>query len=324
MRQLWGIAAVFLFWMGCATSPASRDDGDASSPASPTEEFDALWDYDRPENTEAAFLALLPRFSSENQPLLRAELLTQIARTHSLRGNFDEAHARLDEAKALIGDADAVAKVRLWLERGRCYNSAGDPTRARPKFLAAFRLALRLEVDAYAIDAAHMLAIVAEPEFSLEWNRLALEMAERSPSPNARKWKGSLYNNLGWTLFDRKQYAEALASFEKALAFREKAGKIKEIRIAKWCVARTLRALDKHAEALAMQQALVKEMEKAGETDGFVYEELAELHAAEGRLDASARDAARAYEELSKLSWFADSEPARLARLKELAGIPGK
>ncbi len=316
MRTL--LLVIFVvFFVGCAgVAPQPQPE----KPVESTEDFDRLWDYDHPEDTERVFTEFLSRFPAETKPLRRAELLTQIARTHSLRSQFDKAHTRLDEAKALIGDAPSVALIRLQLERGRCFNSAGDKTRARPLFLAAFRLALGLKEEFYAIDAAHMLAIVAEPNTALEWNRLALDMVERSSSAKARKWKGSLTNNLGWTYFDRGEYSEALAMFRDALEFRQNAGVPKEIRIATWCVARTLRAMGQAEEALDMQQALEREMNAAGEKDGFVYEELAELYAAKGQTELASRSAAEAYELLSAMEWFSRSEPARLERLQQLVG----
>jgi len=96
--------------------------------------------------------------------------------------------------------------------------------------------------DYDAVDAAHMVAIAALQEEKLEWNRKALELAERSADPRAHGWRGSLYNNIGWALHDQGEYAAALESFENAVAIRQREGG-ERLRIAKWCVARTLRSL---------------------------------------------------------------------------------
>ena len=55
-------------------------------------------------------------------------------------------------------------------------------------------------------------------------------------------------------------------------------------RIARWCVARCLRSLDRTEEALAEQQALAAELEAIGETDAYVAEEIAECLSALGRV----------------------------------------
>jgi hypothetical protein len=64
--------------------------------------FDALWDYARPGETETKFRALLPAYEAAGEPVPLAELLTQLARTLGLQQQFDEAHALIDRAEALI------------------------------------------------------------------------------------------------------------------------------------------------------------------------------------------------------------------------------
>ena len=115
-------------------------------------------------------------------------------------------------------------------------------------------------------------------EEQLEWNEKAMELAESSSNDRARKWLGALYNNIGWTYHDQEEYEKALELFEKALAWRQEQGQETEIRIAKWCVARALRSLERTEEALTMQEALLAEFSEAGETDGYVFEELGECH----------------------------------------------
>jgi hypothetical protein len=55
-----------------------------------------------------------------------------------------------------------------------------------------------------------------------------------------------------------------------------------------------------------------------GESDGYVFEELGECLLLLGRPGEARLFFARAYAELSRDSWLAESEPARLERLKEL------
>ena len=44
----------------------------------------------------------------------------------------------------------------------------------------------------------------------LEWHEKAIAFAENSPDPKAQGWMGSLLNNLGWTYYDKGEYAKAL------------------------------------------------------------------------------------------------------------------
>src|SRR5436190_24321514 len=98
--------------------------------AMPLPDFDTLWDYNDPAATEQRFLALLPAAEAVDDAehrAYRAELLTQIARTHSLRRSFEFAHEMLDRAAALLRPEDdlsaAPPRVGYLLERGRALNS---------------------------------------------------------------------------------------------------------------------------------------------------------------------------------------------------------
>jgi tetratricopeptide (TPR) repeat protein len=164
-----------------------------------------------------------------------------------------------------------------------------------------------------------MMAIVEPAEQQIAWNLRALELAQHSPDERARRWQGSLYNNIGWTYHDIGQYDRALEMFQQALVFRQAQGQPAQIRIARWSVARALRSLGRTAEALAMQRQLLDEHEHAGMTDGYVLEELGECLLSLGRSDEARPYFARAYATLSDDPWLAQNEPTRLERLKQLS-----
>jgi tetratricopeptide (TPR) repeat protein len=163
-----------------------------------------------------------------------------------------------------------------------------------------------------------MLAIIAPPASSLDLNLQAIELAESSEQEKARGWLGSLYNNTGWSYHDMGDYESALKIFQKAEAVRKAKGSVNELRIAQWCVARTLRSLKRIEEALSRQMTLKNEYEVAGEGDGYVFEEIGECLLALDRAQEAQPYFAKAYEFLSQDTWLAEKEPARLARLKEL------
>lgn len=284
-----------------------------------SDQIDALWNYDLPAASEAAFRRALETLKEQVDPALRLEALTQIARALGLQRHFDEAHATLDAVEAELDEARERVRVRYLLERGRVYNSSRQPKRAEPYFVEAWELASTAGEDILAIDAAHMLAISAPPEVSLEWNQRALELAMRSSAPRALHWRGSLCNNLGWTYHDAGDYERALTTFQQATANRRAEGDPALVRIAIWAEARTLRSLGRVEEALTLQQELLREFGDVGEHDGYIYEEIAECLAALGRDDEARPYFARAYETLSRDPWLPESEPARLERLRALA-----
>jgi len=283
-------------------------------------DFDELWDFNHPDSTESRMRELLPAARHEGNVSYLAQLLTQIARTQGLQREFDAAHKTLDEAEALLTDELPVARVRYLLERGRVHNSAREPDSAKPLFASALEEAQAAGADFYAVDAAHMLGIVEEPDAALQWNLRAIEIAEKATDQRARGWLGSLYNNTGWALHDLERYDEALDLFQKALAWRQEQGSAVPIRIARWCVARTLRSLERVEEALAIQRELLTELEDAGETDGYVFEELGECLLALDRADEARDYFAQAHESLSQDPWLVEGEPERIERLRRLGG----
>jgi tetratricopeptide (TPR) repeat protein len=115
------------------------------------------------------------------------------------------------------------------------FNSSGDPERASPFFEQALEFGKQISEDFYAIDALHMLAIIASPDQGLRLNLQAIQMAESSRQDKARRWLGSLYNNTGWAYHDLGNYVAALEIFEKAEELRMSQGTVKETRIAIWC-----------------------------------------------------------------------------------------
>ncbi len=274
--------------------------------------IDELWDYDDPEGSEQRFRAALPAAQAAGARRYVHEVQTQLARTFSLRGQFDEAHRLLDEVVREMAGGDRV-EVRYLLERGRTLNSAGQPEQALPLFQRAFELADRLGEAFYAADALHMLAIAAPPEESLQQNLAAIDYANRAADDRARRWLGSLYNNAGWSAFEQGDFEAALRLFELALEARQRQGEPAQERIARWSIGRTLRALGHLPEALALQ----RQLEQDPDHDGFVEEEIAECLLAAGEPEAAAPYFALACERLSSIEWVA-ADKARLDRLRAL------
>jgi len=174
-----------------------------------------LWDFDNLDATEQRFRAQLDQ---EPDKAGRAELLTQLARVQGLRGDFDGCARLLAEAEGL-GDASAIAQVRIQLERGRMLRSSGDAPASLPLFESAFEDALANELYYLAGDAAHMVAI-ADSDRMIEWTERGLALADAEP--DAAYWAGPLLNNLGWHYFEAGEHAAALGAFERALEVRER------------------------------------------------------------------------------------------------------
>lgn len=302
-------------------------------------DVDSLWDFQDPSATRAAFerrrveiesrlaKADLPDGAVRRLELARLELLTQMGRTYTLEGTVAEADVLLARVTDELGAepaADTVqVQVRWLLEHGRARRTEKKPDDARVAFVQAWELARTHSpaLDGFAVDAAHMVAIVdSGTPGELEWGEKALALAESSPDARAQKWRASLLNNLGWGAFDRGEYEQALALMARQVALRRESGTEPALRIALWSHARVLRALGRVDEALAAQQALLADYGDDAKADGFVHEEMAECLLALGR-DADAKAWFASAHALLGSTWLADAEPERLARLAELGGV---
>lgn len=284
-------------------------------------DFMAQWDYQDPAASALRFQALLPEARAAADLQYELELLTQIARTHSLQRQFDQAHRLLDEIEPRLTDATPRARLRALLERGRTFNSAGDKARARALFEQAWQQGVKHEERYLAIDAAHMVAIAAPLEEQSRWHQLAMTLAERSSDEKARGWLATLYNNQGWTLFELGRFEEAIVCQQKCLAWHEQHNNQAKAFIARWSLARLSRAQDQHERAMTELTQLRDDMAAAGvPEDGYVFEELGE-NALALNDPAVTEYFARAWFLLSQDGGFKANEAERLARLKRLAKL---
>jgi tetratricopeptide (TPR) repeat protein len=309
-------------WAAVVAIAAAVAFGGPAGADEPLPDFDELWNYGDPAATEAKFRALLPRAEKEGSPEYVAQLRTQLARTLGLQRRFDEAHALLDVVERSLSDATPVARVRFLLERGRAFNSSKQPDRARPLFAEAWDRARAAKSDGHAVDAAHMMGIVEKGDLGLDWTRKALALAESSADPTAKRWVGSLSQNLGYGLLQAERLDEATKVFETGLAWSRERKREGQVAIFRWFLGRTLRAQKRHEEALAAQRALEAEAREAGKPgDGYVFEEIAENLTALGREAEAKPYFAKAWASIGK-----DLDPVddakRIERIRRLGGVP--
>lgn len=197
-------------------------------------DIESLWDFSEPEETEVVFRSHLAESDDETC----AVLWTQIARTYSLRGMFDEARDALNKVERSFPEA----RVRYELELGRVFNSSGYPQQAQPHFLSARELARESQMENLQLDAIHMLAI-ADVQGAIGWAEEGIAIAVNAQDEKCRRWLGPFYNNLGWTYYDLGNFERALEFFELGLKERERQGISRPIEIAKEAIAEAKKAL---------------------------------------------------------------------------------
>ncbi|MBE7435097.1 MAG: tetratricopeptide repeat protein [Anaerolineales bacterium] len=281
-------------------------------------DIDEFWEYSDPAASETRFRAALDSARGD----LRLELLTQIARTFSLRSRFEEAHGVLNDVERQLTGAGARPNVRYLLERGRTFNSKGEKDKARELFIRAWDQAREAQLEGLAVDAAHMVAITYSGSAdAIDWNQRGMAIARGSRDPKAKGLIPAMLNNSAWDLHQMGRFEEALSLFKEAQVEWTARGKPERIQIAKWSVARCFRSLERYDEALEIQRALEAEHKEAGTTDGYVFEEIAENLALMGRNEEARPYFELAYLDLGKDEWFVKNEPERLANLKKRAGL---
>jgi tetratricopeptide (TPR) repeat protein len=226
-----------------------------------------LWDFDDLEASEERFRDQL---AQERDDAGRAEVLTQLARVAGLRADFERCAELLAEADAL-GGSNALARIRLELERGRMLRSSGDPSAAFPLFESAYARAREAEEPYFAGDAAHMCAIATDDRRRQE------EWTQRGLAEGDSYWAGPLLNNLGWAYFEDGEYERALELFERALRARERdPANRPAIAWAHYALAKTFRMLGRRDDALAAAEAAATILPD----DPYVEEELAAVQVA--------------------------------------------
>jgi hypothetical protein len=249
-------------------------------------DLQALWDYGKPELSEQRFRVALQTASGDDALILQ----TQIAGTFGLRRQFAEAASVLARVEAAVQVAGPEARARYQLELGRTLVSATHRKaeitpeardRARSAYLAAAQIARQAQLDDLAIDALHMLPFVdTDVASQLKWNQQALDIANATTQPEARRWETMLRNNTAYALHQAGRLDEALLLFQANVEPTQWRGNAEKTRIAYWMVAWTLRALKRTEEALAIQQRLERENDADKTPDPYVFEELAHLYRA--------------------------------------------
>lgn len=286
-------------------------------------DIDGFWGLESPTAIEAAICRRLPATETEEWSLEAIEALTQLARFKGQKNELKEAKLLLNQATALLAakapELRKKAEMRLELEMGRWFSLSMNPKKAEDHFLKAWNLANEGKHLFFATEAAVLISLVQPPKLQVEWFLKALKTAENSSVDSGQRWLPQLYMMQGWRSFDGHRFAEALQSFEKAIAQPRVPGDIAQYRVIQWAIARTLRALERTPEALERLQTLHLEMVNSGVANGYVDLELAEcLQRTKKLVDAKAYFGS-AHTLLSEDAWYADNYASDLVRMKRLS-----
>jgi tetratricopeptide (TPR) repeat protein len=176
----------------------------------------------------------------------QVEALAQVARSFSLIGKLEEGRPWLERAAALAKAEDPLGWSRYLGVRGIFERESGDKARAKATFVEMHRYCVEKKLDRRALDALHHVAIVVPVEEQPEWALKGIAVAERLKDDS---WLAVLWNNLGATYEDLKQYDQMMEAYLKARDYHHASGTLKHKMIADWTVGHAYRLLKKYPEA---------------------------------------------------------------------------
>lgn len=259
----------------------------------------------------------------------RVEALAQVARCYSILGQEGEGRPYLERAGTLASGSDPLAWSRYQNVKGIYEREAGDSTAATATFIALYEYCVQQALHERAINAAHMVAIAADPETQITWALKGIAAAEAGGQEN---WLAVLWNNLGWTYDGLGRYPEALEALQTAREYHWKTGDDVAKLIADWSVGHAHRKVgDLQAARAWMEKTLAWAEERytkdpgpgTAEWVGFSLKELGEIALVERGADSGRYLLKQALEKLREAQmeqWDAEGFgelQARIAALEE-------
>lgn len=252
------------------------------NPDSLLNEGDAIFKSRDYEKALIKYKEALKASQSEFNNSVEAEALSQIARMNLITGNKEEGRKWLTEAGETARESDPMGWSRYLGVKGRFEWQDNDLKTSRETFDRMYTFCHVNALWGRAVDAAHMIAIVAEnPEEQIEWGRKGIEAAEASENES---WLGPLWNNLAGTYWENKAYDTALECYIKAREYHWRfSGEIAKL-FADYHIGMTHRFLGNYKEArqwLRPVLAWAERLENHGAI-GQACEDLGEADVAEG------------------------------------------
>jgi tetratricopeptide (TPR) repeat protein len=255
-----------------------------------------------------------------NRPV-ETEALAQVARVNLATGNKEEGRKLLIEAAKRASDSDPLGWSRYLSVKGRFEWKDDSLIKARETFDAMYVYCNTNALWSRAVDAANMIAIVAEtPEEQIEWSKRGIETAEAG---DAEHWLGPLWNNLGAVYYDNRQFDLALDAFLRAREYHWQYSNETAKLFADYHVGMAYRAVGQYDQAAQWLRPVLAWAERLGNHSaiGQACEELGEIADATGKTSEGLALMKRARDEY-KAAGFDQSSPEIWnninSRLKEL------
>ncbi len=212
------------------------------------------------------------------------EALAMIARTHLIMNEPDSASAWLRQAGKIADDHEPRGWSRYQAVKGRYLWQKKQLDEATKLFKNLYDYCVKNELAERAVDAAHMVAITGSPQEQVEWGKKGIAQAETG---HIDRWLGPLWNNLGATYEDMKDYDSALAAYKTAREYHYKYGTPRNKVIADYAVGHILVKLGRYNDAGEWLRPVLTQCEKAQDHEfvGLACRDLGDIGYASGNYD---------------------------------------
>lgn len=300
MRKTLLLAALFTLVFGTMllTINCSKD-GNISSD-SYLKEADSLFNADDYKPALGKYKLAAEKASQEDNNSTLVEAYSQIARCYLKEGNTGEGLTWLAKAREKASKEEPSGWSRyvgVWgrfewqAEMARTGEINPEVPKAEAIFIDMYDYCLANELYSRAVDAAHMVALVAKKEDRLAWGLKGIKAAEEG---HLDGWLGPLWNNHGWNLEDLGRYEEGLEALKKAREYHYKSSRELPKLVADWSVGYAYRKVGNIDSALSIMTDVIGRADSLYKEDpstdyaewvGSTNRELGEIALAQNRPD---------------------------------------
>jgi tetratricopeptide (TPR) repeat protein len=319
------IMAAAIFW----GMTANRSLGDDQMPDKPQEytsrvdqylaEADSAFSEDRYLASRKSYERALTEAKTLNDNSGGTEALAMIARTYLIMNEPDSAFTWLQQAGKIADDHEPRGWSRYQAVRGRYLWQKNQLDEATQLFKDLYDYCVKNDLADRAVDAAHMVAITGSQQEQVEWGKKGIAQAEAG---HIDRWLGPLWNNLGATYEDMKQYDSALTAYQKAREYHYRYGTERNKVIADYAVGHILVKLGRFDEAGKWLKPVLTQCEKAQDHEfvGLTCRDLGDVGYASGNYDEALELYVRAkalLEEVNMDKWDSKGFQDLLDRIEE-------
>ncbi|MCC6575685.1 MAG: hypothetical protein IT462_18035 [Planctomycetes bacterium] len=180
---------------------------------------DAQFSDRRYEQALEFYKTAVERAEKEKKPGNQTEALAQVARAYLILDKKEEGEKWLEKARKAATKDEPKGWSRYLGVRGRFEWKSDKLDVAKKTFTEMYDFCNEQKLYDRAVDAAHMVALVATTDEKVEWAKKGIAAAEKGKFDG---WLGPLWNNLGWTYKEQKKYPEMLDALLKAREYHYK------------------------------------------------------------------------------------------------------